>query len=525
MGRESLANRLSLKRKAGFLKTFNKRIDALKREKERLERALEDRDSLANQPWLDRIERTVQGFVGAGPVYGITPVSDWAKRSLEHIKKIKQNGTVPAEEDINWITSMTQELAVLHSESMVDIQNDLTPEELADPPIRISSLPLGSFPSARQPSPVPEASTAPPADEIEKSKDQGTLPPEPGDSSSSETGDIGGETEDVQDETEETSAETVQKSETLPPERQSYPGGSVPAREPSIPPPTASVGGYTPPWETSPPQSEVPGPGPSGAVDVEETRSRNQENTIPLTIDDLTAVAGDRDRDKPPPPLAQDGEVAGTVPLGWKLVTLGLCVALLISLYFNWRSYASDADRSLSDKESAVDTGQTGAPPTAGNPTDSVNGDTLANPDGKDTPPAGDVTESAGTDDPSVSQETPKKTKRKKSRSRSRSKSRRTRTTQSTNTSPSEPANGQRSTKSDPRPSGTTGVLSILVPSYARGPVSITVDKRPKGNAPLKLTLTPGLHEVVQTYKGSRSMRIVLIQKGKTKAITAKVPK
>jgi hypothetical protein len=68
-------------------------------------------------------------------------------------------------------------------------------------------------------------------------------------------------------------------------------------------------------------------------------------------------------------------------------------------------------------------------------------------------------------------------------------------------------------------------VLSILVPANARGPVAITVDKRPKGNAPLKLSLTPGLHEVVQKYKRTRTMRIVLIQQGTTKVITAKVPK
>jgi hypothetical protein len=526
MVRDSLANRLAIKRKAGFLKTFNKRIDTLKREKERLEKALEDRDSLGNQPWLDRVQRTVQGFVGAGPVYGIIPVSDWAKQSLDHIKKIKQNSAAPTEEDINWITSMTQELAVLQSEAMAEIQDDVSPEELTDPPNRISSLPLGFFPSAQRPiasllepktEETPEEPTAPPADEIEKPDNQGTLPPEPVEASSSEN-------EDGPRETAETSAETTLKSEALPPYRQSDLGESAPAREPSIPPPTASVGGYTPPWETVPFKSDIPGTGAKEPVDVEAMRSRNVENTIPLTIDDLTAVSHDRDRDKPPPPLAFDGEPGGKVPLGWKLLTAGLCVALLISLYFNWRSYAKGTDRPISNKESVLDTGEIGTSPAADKPTASANGDNTTSPEGKDTPRT-NVQESTGKEEPSASVDAPKKTKKRKSSSRSRSRSRRTRAKKSTDNSPSEPANNRSSKRSDPRPSGTTGVLSILVPSHARGPVSITVDKRPKGKAPLKLSLTPGLHEVVQTYKGNRTMRIVLIQKGKTKVITAKVPK
>ncbi len=530
MGRESLANRLAIKRKAGFLKTFNKRIETLKREKERLVLAVEGQDSLANQPWLDRIERTVQGFVGAGPVYGITPVSDWAKRSLEHIKTVKQSGRVPTEEDMNWITSMTQELAVLHSETMSEIHGDLTPEELAEPPGRISSLPLGAFPSARDsmlPSsepktePVPQE-TAPPADEIETPTDQGTLPPEPIDPPSPENDDVPEEAEATPEETEARSSAAVPEYGTLPPERRPDLGVSRPSREPSIPPPTASVGGYTPPWETGLSPSEVPGSGVSEPIAVEASSSKNAEATIPLTIEDLTAVTGDRNGDRPPALLVQDEETAGKLPLGWKLLLAVLCVALLISLYFNWRSYIFNPDGADAHPEAVQDTGETGSLPAG----DKLNGDPMATPDGKDTPPVAEGKESNGNDEQAASSDTPKKTTKKKSRSkRSKSRSKRSRSKKSAENSSSEPSNGTSSTRSDPRPSSTTGVLSILVPSYARGPVSITVDKRPKGKAPLKLALTPGLHEVVQTYKGTRTKRIVLIQKGRTKAITAKVPK
>jgi hypothetical protein len=503
MGRESLANRLAVKRKAGFLRTFNKRIETLKHEKERLEKTVENPDSLADQPWTERVERTVQGFIGAGPVYGITAVSDWAQRTLDHIKHIKQNDHPLTDEDIHWITSITQELVLLHSEALAEIQDDLTQDELADPPSRISRLPLGAFPSARKSNlnalkPDTEASAEESgreaAEEIGEPSDTGTLPPEPVTPAPVAT-------EDTAQEIRSQSAAPIPDEETA-------------LGEASIPPPTASIGVYAPPWEPPPSTSEAPESGASQPVDIETSHGRNVENTIPLTIEDLTAVVDDRSRNKPPPPLGLGVGPVGKVPFGWKLLTGGLVVALLISLYFNWRGYTSATDQPISGDETALDTEQTGAAPVE--PTPAADGDNATSAGANDPSRVG-AQATSDKDVPSASKEAPKKKKRRSSRSRSKSRTKKTRAATSEQ---------QGATKTaEPRPSRTTGVLSILVPANARGPVAITVDKRPKGNAPLKLSLTPGLHEVVQKYKRTRTMRIVLIQQGKTKVITAKVPK
>jgi hypothetical protein len=52
----------------------------------------------------------------------------------------------------------------------------------------------------------------------------------------------------------------------------------------------------------------------------------------------------------------------------------------------------------------------------------------------------------------------------------------------------------------------------------------VIVDGKPRGSAPLKVKLSPGIHEVIFSYEGKRTMRMVAIQTGETKSITAKVP-
>jgi hypothetical protein len=331
---------------------------------------------------------------------------------------------------------------------------------------------------------LPEESVAESAEEIKEPSGRGTLPPEPVQPAFSETVD--------------TSQEIISQFQAPSPDEQAAAG------EPSIQPPTASMAGYIPPWETSPTAGETPESGASQPVDIEASQARNVENTIPLTIEDLTAVADHPSREKTPAPFGLDVEPSGNGPFGWKLLSMGLFVALLISLYFNWRSYASTTDQPTASEEAALDTEKTGAAP--GDPTTSA----------EDSPQA-DVQGTTDKNVASASQDAPIKKKKRASRSRSKRRSKKTQATTSAQLSSAKTAG--------PRPSRTTGVLSILLPSQARGPVAITVDKRPKGNAPLKLSLTPGLHEVIQTYKRTRTKRIVLIEQGKTKVITAKVPK
>ena len=491
MGRDSLANRLAVKRKAGFLKSFGKRIDFLRRERERLARAMADPDILGDKPWIEQVERTVQGFIGAGPVYGITAVSDWAKRSLERIKSIKQAGTPPTEDDVNWITSITQELVVLHSEALGDIQDDLSPEELEANPLRVSMLPLGAFPSAKR-----LRNTMPPTAATEKPT--------------------------------EASHETPDGSHTLPTKSadaaelqdrdSSRDDEIVPAHVPSNQPLADSVSGYG----TSP-GSDGSEPAVEATVAVEASGSENVEKTIPLTVEDLTQVRGIAPRDQAAP-LVSPLVSAEKSFRGWKLLALGLSVALLVSLYYNWKGYASKTD---ARPESITDTEITSAESTTAFSSSAEEGpnaknlppaDTEENPTAESPPPA-DVKEPPEKTEATASTAPKKVEKKKKPRSRSRSRAK----AKSRRSGKSTTRDGSGDSVS-PTPSKNTGVLSILAPPGKRGPVAITVDKRARGNAPVKLQLSPGLHEVIQTYEGRRIIRIILIQEGKTKTITAKVP-
>ena len=69
----------------------------------------------------------------------------------------------------------------------------------------------------------------------------------------------------------------------------------------------------------------------------------------------------------------------------------------------------------------------------------------------------------------------------------------------------------------------STGTLAVTVPAGAAGPIDVSVDGKKRGKAPLKLKLTPGLHEVVFSSGGKRTMRMVSVKEGATKSIAAKV--
>jgi len=141
MGQDNLAGRLATKRKLGFLKTFDKRIEGLIREKERLLRALRDPDAPGSAAWLDNVESIIRGFVGAGPVYGINAVSDWAKSTLAQVARRREMEADPNEEDLLWLSSITQEIKLLHSEAMSEIEEKFGVASIQETP---SVIPPGT---------------------------------------------------------------------------------------------------------------------------------------------------------------------------------------------------------------------------------------------------------------------------------------------------------------------------------------------------------------------------------------------
>lgn len=76
-----------------------------------------------------------------------------------------------------------------------------------------------------------------------------------------------------------------------------------------------------------------------------------------------------------------------------------------------------------------------------------------------------------------------------------------------------------------PAAAGGKGTLVVAAPADAPGPIKVAVDGKARGNAPVKVDLAPGLHEVTFTFGGERTIRMVSIKADQTKNITAKVAK
>jgi hypothetical protein len=64
-----------------------------------------------------------------------------------------------------------------------------------------------------------------------------------------------------------------------------------------------------------------------------------------------------------------------------------------------------------------------------------------------------------------------------------------------------------------------------LAPREAPGPIKVSVDGSARGNAPLKVRLGPGLHEIVFSFEGKRSIKMVSIKANEIKNMETIVPK
>jgi hypothetical protein len=67
------------------------------------------------------------------------------------------------------------------------------------------------------------------------------------------------------------------------------------------------------------------------------------------------------------------------------------------------------------------------------------------------------------------------------------------------------------------------GSLVVGSPDDGSRTVSVFVDGRARGNAPVSISLTPGLHEVFFVDANGRSLRMVSIKAGKVKKVKPKV--
>ncbi len=146
MSQGTTLSQLAAQRKLGFLETIDRKLQSLRREAERLRRVAEDPDAPGARRSLSEIDRIARGLVGAGPVYGVEPITTWAKEFLKRVEGMRRNKGAVSEEDLDGLADQIQALEQLREEAMEKAQQNLANGDTPSIPKKSSVPP-----------PVPEA--------------------------------------------------------------------------------------------------------------------------------------------------------------------------------------------------------------------------------------------------------------------------------------------------------------------------------------------------------------------------------
>jgi CheY-like chemotaxis protein len=143
---------LATQRRLGFLKTFDKKLEGLRRENERLHRLVENPRALGGAAALAGLERIVRGLVGAGPVYGLPEITAWAEEALEQVQALKEAGGVSGAASLSWIATAIVDLGSLRDEALAAIDSGV---DAAAPPPKPKTVSKMAFTVETSPPPPP----------------------------------------------------------------------------------------------------------------------------------------------------------------------------------------------------------------------------------------------------------------------------------------------------------------------------------------------------------------------------------
>jgi CheY-like chemotaxis protein len=130
---------LAVARRVGFLGTFDSKIEGLRREMERVGRAAGDPKAFGGRWPVEGLERIGRSLIGAGPVYGLNDVTDWARRFLTRLDELRAGAAGPSDEDMRWLAAEIQvfadlkEAALRETPHAVAQQGEARPETTAEP--------------------------------------------------------------------------------------------------------------------------------------------------------------------------------------------------------------------------------------------------------------------------------------------------------------------------------------------------------------------------------------------------------
>ena len=301
----------------------------------------------------------------------------------------------------------------------------------------------------------------------------------------------------------------AQQGPATPPEKKSEPTLEESEEFPFTDEPKArelGVSAFAP--KTAPEQKRTPPKKKGGSgKQAAERGFRDRTSTIPLAIDDL-AMLGTTSKIPQGPPKSGD---PGTF---WK----AFAVLSFIGFAVMTALYVREINRTPRAPETAIAVHTPAPAPvqkpatadTAAPSTDTAASDTETATVSKAEKPPAQMKTDAKNDDPAAKVQKIKAKDKDKDDDKPNTK---------THTAPTKP----KPVKAEPDPPKEQGILVVKAPVDGSA-VFVLVDGVSKGKTPIKTNLSPGLHEVVFTADGKRSMRMVPIKTDGTKTITAVKP-
>ena len=161
MSKEKSIKSIAAKRQLGFLSTFEKKFQGFRREMERLQRASSTGQSFGNGWPTDGLDRTARSLVGAGAVYGLPNITDWAKSFLDKIESIHSSESPPGENDLDWLAKQIGVLLDLHKAAELRATEELGEDSISPQPhLERQNAPRGARES--RPFIAPSTTTDPP---------------------------------------------------------------------------------------------------------------------------------------------------------------------------------------------------------------------------------------------------------------------------------------------------------------------------------------------------------------------------
>ena len=461
----------TLKRQLTFLKRIDQKLEALRRENERLRHIVSNPKARFSRSSLGGLYRVVNSLMSAGPMHNLNDIEIWSEKTRDWLVTLGKRGSGPSNDELDWLADAIGQLETIRD-------NLIETTEAA-----IKSAPETS-PSDEGEYTSEEADEAPSSTTDENTGTNEATPDSPFDNGNGDKVDAPDEEDDGE-----------------------FPFTDEP-KERSIP--EAEF------WRDQSSRS------------YRDRGFRDRTSTIPLALDDLTSVnpAPVAPLLKAPPP------VPAVKPGFWRPFAIVSFIGFLAmtGLYIETKLTADTAPQIAVSELSTSPSTPTASPspsPKTGSPSEAVAA-------AKQTATAGDAEKPRATDVETASKDTPtvtpadnkppqkpdnvKKTNVSDSPKKAASKSEKKNEKKASPKKKTDATPAKEKTTSDPN----VGTLYIKPPSGG-GTVLVLIDGVSRGKAPVRVKLSPGLHEVVFTKDGQKSMRMVPIRPEATKTITAPV--